>query len=75
MTIRVTSAAPESIDTPKGRIQATRYGLTFNNPPPAGDLAVNLWADSNGRLLRMNIPTQQVEMAREDIASAASRTS
>lgn len=75
VTIRVTSAAPESIDTPKGRIQAVRYGLTFNNPPPTGDLAINLWADSEGRLLRMNIPTQQVEMAREDIASAASRTS
>lgn len=75
VTIRVTSAVPESIDTPKGRIQAMRYGLTFNNPPPAGDLAVNLWADRDGRLLRMNIPAQQVEMAREDIASAASRTS
>ena len=74
ITIHVMSAAPERIETPKGVINATRYALTFNNPPPAGDLAVNLWADSEGGLLRMNIPAQMIELAREDIASAASRT-
>ena len=74
ITIRVTAAAPESIDTPRGKIQAMRYSMTFNNPPPTGDLVVNMWADTEGRLLRMNIPAQTVEMAREDIASAASRT-
>ena len=68
------SAAPERIETPKGVINATRYAMTFNNPPPAGDLAVNMWADADGGLLRLNIPTQMLEMAREDIASAASRT-
>jgi pimeloyl-ACP methyl ester carboxylesterase len=75
VTIRITGAVREGITTPKGLIQAMHYSLTFNNPPPAGDLNVNLWADPEGRLLRMNIPTQMVEMAREDIASAASRTS
>jgi pimeloyl-ACP methyl ester carboxylesterase len=75
ITIRVMSVAPERIETPKGVINATRYGLTFNNPPPTGDLAVNVWADADGGLLRLNIPTQMIEMAREDIASAASRTS
>jgi pimeloyl-ACP methyl ester carboxylesterase len=74
ITIRVTGASPERIETPKGVINSTRYALTFNNPPPAGDLAVNIWADPNGGLLRMNIPAQMIEMAREDIASAASRT-
>ncbi len=75
VTIRVTGAVPEGISTPRGTIQSMHYTMTFINPPPAGDLAVNLWADPDGRLLRMNIPAQQVEMAREDIASAASRTS
>jgi pimeloyl-ACP methyl ester carboxylesterase len=75
VTIRVTAAVPERIETPKGVITATRYALTFNNPPPLGDLAINLWADAQGGLLRMNIPSQMVEMAREDIASAATRTS
>jgi len=75
ITIRVTGVTQERIDTPKGTIAATRFAMTFNNPPPGGDLAVNLWADAEGGLLRMNIPTQMIEMAREDIASAASRTS
>jgi pimeloyl-ACP methyl ester carboxylesterase len=74
ITIRITSVVPERIETPKGIITATRYGMTFNNPPPGGDLAVNLWADADGGLLRLNIPAQMIEMAREDIASAASRT-
>ena len=74
VTIRITAAVPERIETPKGTINATRYGMTFNSPPPTGDLAVNLWADADGGMLRMNIPTQMIEMAREDIASAASRT-
>ena len=74
VTVRVTSAAAERIETPKGLINATRYSLTFNSPPPTGDLPVNLWADEDGALLRLNIPSQMIEMAREDISSAASRT-
>jgi len=74
VTIRIMAATPERIETPKGVIQATRFAMTFNNPPPAGDLLVNMWTDADGGLLRMNIPSQAIEMAREDIASAASRT-
>ena len=65
ITVRVTSAAPERIETPKGVINATRYAMTFNNPPPAGDLVVNLWADADGSLLRMNIPAQMIEMRKQ----------
>ncbi|MEP6782493.1 MAG: hypothetical protein ABI983_02425, partial [Acidobacteriota bacterium] len=74
ITIRVTAATAVPIETPKGVIAATRYALTFTNPPPNGDLIVNIWADAVGNLLRLNIPAQTIEMAREDIASAASRT-
>jgi pimeloyl-ACP methyl ester carboxylesterase len=75
ITIRVTGTAPASIETPKGTIKATHVSMTFNNPEPTGDLAVNMWIDPDGAMLRLNIPSQQIEMAREDIASAASRTS
>ncbi|MEY4096206.1 MAG: hypothetical protein RLZZ53_3405 [Acidobacteriota bacterium] len=74
LTIRITSAGPGQIETPKGVINATRYLLMFNNPPPTGDLPVNMWTDNQGGLLRMSIPSQTIEIAREDIASAASRT-
>ena len=72
--ITVTAVAPERIETPKGVINVTRYALIFSNPPPAGNLIVNVWADQNHDLIRMNIPAQAIELAREDIASAAART-
>ena len=75
VVIKVTAAAPEGISTPRGLIQSVHYTMTMSGPPPMGDLVINLWADADGRLLRMNIPAQTIEMAREDIASAASRTS
>lgn len=74
IAVRVMSAGSGQIETPKGVINATRFALTFVNPPPAGDLPVNMWTDNDGGLLRMSIPSQAIEMAREDIASAASRT-
>jgi pimeloyl-ACP methyl ester carboxylesterase len=73
--IKVTAAALEGISTPRGLIQTMHYTMTMAGPPPTGDLVINVWADTDGRLLRMNIPAQTIEMAREDIASAASRTS
>jgi pimeloyl-ACP methyl ester carboxylesterase len=72
--IRVTAVAPERIETPKAVINATRYSLIVGNPPPAGDMPMHVWADQDGGLIRMSIPSQQLELAREDISSAASRT-
>ena len=72
--IRVVGATSERIETPKSVIGVTRYALIVANPPPGGDLPLNLWVDQNGDLIRMQIPSQSVELAREDIASAASRT-
>jgi len=74
VTVKLMAVAGERIDTPRATISATRYSLVFVNPPPAGELPVNLWAGPNGGLLRLSIPSQTLEMAREDIASAASRT-
>lgn len=75
VTMKITAVASERMDTPKGAFAATRYGLTVSSPPPAADLPFNLWTNADGDLLRVSIPAQTLEMAREDIASAASRTS
>lgn len=74
VVLTVTAVAPERMETPKGAFPATRYGLALSSAPPAGDLAFNLWTNADGDLLRVSIPAQTLEMAREDIASAASRT-
>jgi hypothetical protein len=73
--IRVEVVAAERIETPKAVINVTRFGVLMANPPPIGNLPINLWVDQNGDLVRMNIPSQSLDLAREDIASAASRTS
>jgi pimeloyl-ACP methyl ester carboxylesterase len=72
--VSLTAVAPERIETPKGVINVTRYQMTFANPPPLGNTIVNLWADQNSDLIRFSIPAQSIEVAREDIASAAART-
>lgn len=74
VTIKLEAVATERIDTPRATINATKYALLFVNPPPAGELPVHLWVGPTGNLLRLSIPSQTLEMAREDIASAASRT-
>ncbi len=72
--IRLEGVNPERIETPRLTIAATRYALIVTNPPPAGDLHLNVWADAQGMLLRMSVPAQTLDVAREDVASAATRT-
>ena len=74
VAVKITAVAQERMETPKGGFPASRYSLTFSSPPPAGDLPLVIWTNSGGDLLRLSIPSQTLEMAREDIASAASRT-
>jgi pimeloyl-ACP methyl ester carboxylesterase len=69
--IVVTEVADESIETPRRTFTAKRYTLTFKNP--SGDVSITLWADDTGALVRLSVPSQSLEVAREDVASAASR--
>jgi dipeptidyl aminopeptidase/acylaminoacyl peptidase len=72
LPVRVDGVFQDRIETSGRAINATRYSLTFVQPN--GELPASLWADADGSLLRLSLPSQNVELAREDIASAASRT-
>jgi hypothetical protein len=72
--MRIRGLTPERIDAPQASIEATRVSLALQNPPPLSELEINVWIDPQGQLLRLNLPAQSVELAREDIASAATRT-
>ena len=74
VAIRLDEVIAERIETPKQNIAASRYVLVVTNPPPAGDIRVNVWTDASGVLLRMSVPAQMLDIAREDVASAATRT-
>jgi pimeloyl-ACP methyl ester carboxylesterase len=72
--MRLDGIFEERIETPREAIAARRYALLVSNPPPVGELQISLWADAKGDLLRLSVPAQMLEVAREDIASAAART-
>jgi uncharacterized protein len=72
VVVQVKAITDERIQTPGQSIAARHYLLAFMNPGQPQQ--TDLWADESGRLLRMAIPAQALEMARADVSSAASRT-
>jgi pimeloyl-ACP methyl ester carboxylesterase len=71
LTLKVVDSTTEQIQTSSRLITARRTHVTLStaNMP----LDVNIWGDENGRLLRLTVPAQNVDVARDDIASVASR--
>ncbi len=74
IALRLDGIFPERIETPKENIAATRYVLMVPNAAAGGEMQVAVWATAAGQLLRISVPVQGLELAREDIASAAART-
>ena len=70
--VEVAGSTIEHIMTVERTIAARRTRSSFNlpNAPP---LDIEIWGDEQGRLLRVSIPAQSLEFAREDIASVSSR--
>jgi pimeloyl-ACP methyl ester carboxylesterase len=72
VTIAAGPAVVEQIQTVDRMITARRtpITLTMANGPP---LAAEIWGDELGRLLRVSIPSQSLEVVRDDVASVSSR--
>jgi pimeloyl-ACP methyl ester carboxylesterase len=71
-TAAVGESATEQIQTLGAVLTARRTRVTFQSAA-APPLAVDIWGDPNGRLLRVSIPAQGLEVAREDVASVSAR--
>jgi uncharacterized protein len=71
-TAIVGESATERIQTVARVINARRTPVTFQaaGVPPA---ETEIWADENGRLLRLRIPSQGLEVAREDMTAVSTR--
>src|SRR5215467_6558095 len=69
--IRVGDSTTEQIQTTARLIAAKRTRVTLNlaNAPTE----INIWADETGRLLRMTVPAQGLDVARTDVASVSAR--
>src|SRR5204862_8132905 len=66
--------APADSPTPTlGRMTQTLRTPIPPGPPPAPAVDGETGGDESGRLLRVSFPAQNLEVAREDVASASSR--
>ena len=72
-TIRVGDSFAEQIQTTSRMVPArrTHFAMRFS-----GNTAVDadIWLDEVGRMIRLSLPAQSLEVVREDIASVSSRT-
>ena len=71
-SLRLTSAGTERIQIGTSTFSVRRYALSFTNP--RGSSVMNVYADENGSLLRVNIPSQSLDVMREDLAASTART-
>ena len=70
--IRVGSSSAQQIQTTARVIRATRTQLTLAFPGAA--LPADMWTDEAGRMIRLSVPAQGLEVVREDIAAVSSRS-
>ena len=68
----VMGVTTEQMQVGTALLNVRRYDLTFGTT--TGDLAVSLIASEDGSLVRVGIPSQGVDLVREDVASPTSRT-
>jgi pimeloyl-ACP methyl ester carboxylesterase len=71
-SLRLESAGAERMQIGTSTFGVRGYALTFTNQQ--GSSVVNVYADDNGSLLRVNIPSQSLDVLREDLAASTSRT-
>lgn len=71
LSAKVVDSVTEQIQTSARLIAARRTRVTI--AAPNLPLDVNVWSDENGRLLRVTVPAQNIDVARDDIASVAAR--
>ncbi len=72
ITVRVRTVRAERIQIGTTLLDVRRFELVYANP--SGDVAVDVTASSTGDLIRVTIPSESMDMVREDVASSMSRT-
>ena len=70
--VRVGESAPEQIQTAGRTIAARRTHVTLRLP--GAPLDADIWTDESGRMIRFSVPSQFLDVAREDIAAVSSRS-
>jgi pimeloyl-ACP methyl ester carboxylesterase len=71
-SLELTSVSNERIQIGASTFSVRGYTLSFTNQQ--GSNVVNVFADENGSLLRVNIPSRGLDVLREDLAASTART-
>jgi uncharacterized protein len=72
ITIAVGESFAQQIQTTGRMINARRTRITLVQP--GGRVDADLWTDDAGRMIRLSVPLQNLEVVREDIAAVSSRS-
>ena len=70
-TVHVGESVAERIETTARTIVARRTHVTLRFP--GAPIDADIWAEEAGRLIRLSVPAQSLEIVREDIAAVSSR--
>jgi pimeloyl-ACP methyl ester carboxylesterase len=71
-SVHVGDSTPEQIQTAGRTIAARRTHITLTLP--GAPLDADIWTSESGRMIRFSVPSQFLEVAREDIAAVSSRS-
>ncbi len=71
IVVKQNARSSQKVETPRRVIDVRTYAVTFQNPGTPLDAIV--WTDEAGRLLKFEVPAQQLIFVREDLASVATR--
>ena len=72
ITITIGETSAEQIQTAGRLVIARRTRITM--VLPGARLTAELWTDDTGRMIRFSVPSQQIDVVREDIAAVSSRS-
>jgi dipeptidyl aminopeptidase/acylaminoacyl peptidase len=72
ITARVKAIHRERMQIGTNVLDVRRFELVYANP--SGELSINLTANEDGSLVRVNVPSESLDIVREDVASSTSRT-
>jgi pimeloyl-ACP methyl ester carboxylesterase len=70
--IRVGDSSPQQIQTAARLIAARRVRVTLMMP--GAPIDADIWTDDSGRMIRLSVPTQSLEVVRADVAAVSSRS-
>lgn len=73
VTIAVGETSSNRFQTATRVIEARRSHVTITPIGVGTSLEIDIWADPNGRLVRLSIPAEGLEVVREDVASVSAR--